>query len=441
MKKPHVVILGGGFGGLATAKSLRRAPVRVTLVDQSNHHLFQPLLYQVATAGLSPANIAAPIRRILGRQRNARVLLGEVVDIDTTARTVHLDDRAIPYDYLVVATGVENSYFGNDDWADHAPGLKTIEDALEIRRRVLLAFERAEMAQDPTNGSDRAAALTFAVIGGGPTGVELAGTIAEVARKVVRRDFRNIDTADARIMLIEGKDCVLPGFPGTCGEKAKRQLEELGVEVHLSTLADDIGEGRLTLKRKTPDGDTETEDLRADTIIWGAGVRASPLGSILESQSEGGAKLDKMGRVEVGPDLAIPGEPSIFVIGDLAHVIDAEGREVPGMAPGAIQMGEHVANTIQREVFLDHPKREPFRYKDKGMLATIGRRRAVAHLKGRSFGGLIAWVLWAAVHIYFLIGFRNRLLVMIQWAWLYLAWSAGARLITGDRSGRTRERA
>jgi len=432
---PRVVIIGAGFAGLACAQRLASAPVDITVIDKQNHHLFQPLLYQVATAGLSPGNIAAPIRRILGRHKNTRVLLGEVVDIDATARTVHLDDRAIPYDYLVVATGVQTSYFGNDDWADHAPGLKTIEDALEIRRRVLLAFERAEMADD---AAKRSSALTFAIIGGGPTGVEVAGTIAEVARKVVRRDFRNIDTAEARILLIEGQESVLPGFPGTCSEKAKRQLEELGVEVQLSTLAGDIGDGRLTLKRKTPDGDTETDELRADTIIWGAGVRASPLGSILKS--EAGATLDKMGRVEVAPDLSVPGEPNIFVIGDLAHVVDAEGREVPGMAPGAIQMGAHVANTIQREVFLRHPKREPFRYKDKGMLATIGRRRAVAHLKGRSFGGLIAWVLWAAVHIYFLIGFRNRLLVMIQWAWLYLAWSAGARLITGDRSGRTRER-
>ncbi len=415
--RPHVVIIGGGFGGLYAAKGLGKSPVRITLVDRSNHHLFQPLLYEVATAALSPAEIAAPIRAVFSKQHNTTVLLGNVVEIDTARRVVHLADGAIAYDYLVVAAGATHSYFGNDDWARFAPGLKTIDDALEIRQRFLLAFEAAEREADD---AARRALLTFVVIGAGPTGVELAGTMAELARKAIPRDFRTIDASTARVILVEAMDRVLPTFPPDLSEKARRSLEELGVEVRLNSPVTKI------------DGDgvcIGPERINTENIIWAAGVQASPLGKSL------GAPTDRAGRVMVQPDLSIPGHPEVFVIGDLASVVDPDtNKPVPGVAPAAIQMGKYVARVIDREVRGKAlpQQRPPFHYRDKGMLATIGRAKAVAKLGKLKFSGLIAWLLWALVHVMYLIGFRNRLIVMLQWAWAYIAFQRGARVITGS---------
>ena len=414
--RPHVVIIGGGFGGLYAAKGLGKSPVRITLVDRSNHHLFQPLLYEVATAALSPAEIAAPIRAVFSKQRNTAVLLGNVVEIDTAHRIVHLADGAIAYDYLVVAAGATHSYFGNDDWARFAPGLKTIDDALEIRQRFLLAFETAEREADD---AARRTLLTFVVIGAGPTGVELAGTMAELARKAIPRDFRTIDASTARVILVEAMDRVLPTFPPDLSEKARRSLEELGVEVRLNSPVTKI------------DGDgvcIGSERINTENIIWAAGVQASPLGKSL------GAPTDRAGRVMVQSDLSIPGHPEVFVIGDLASVVDPDtNKPVPGVAPAAIQMGKYVARVIDREVRGKAlpQQRRPFHYRDKGMLATIGRAKAVAKLGKLKFSGLIAWLLWALVHVMYLIGFRNRLIVMLQWAWAYIAFQRGARVITG----------
>jgi NADH:ubiquinone reductase (H+-translocating) len=412
--QPRVVIVGGGFGGLAAARGLARAPVRVTLVDRRNHHLFQPLLYQVATAALSPAEIAEPIRGILRRQQNLEVALGEVTTIDTGARRVELKDGAtLPYDLLVLATGATHSYFGREEWAPLAPGLKTVEDALEIRRRFFLAFEAAERTDD---AAEREALMTFVVIGAGPTGVEMAGAMAEIARRSLRHDFRRIDPSHARIVLVEGADRVLPFYPERLSERTRRDLERLGVEVRTGTLVTDITPRAVTA------GD---EVVPTRTVIWAAGVRASALGAAL------GAETDPAGRVAVGEDLTVPGHPDIFVIGDLAVARDRAGAELPALAPVAKQQGEHVARMISGR--LRGEPVPPFRYRDRGSMATIGRGKAVAQLRGLQITGLVAWLAWLFVHIAFLIGFRNRIVVLVQWAWSYLTWQRGARLITGDR--------
>jgi len=408
---PHVVILGGGFAGLACARALRGAPVRITLVDRSNHHLFQPLLYQVATAALSPADIAMPIRSILRRQQNAEVWMGEVKKIDVARREVELRDGSLSYDYLVVATGATHAYFGHDEWAPHAPGLKTIDDAVEIRRRFLLAFEAAEREADP---EARRRLLTFAIVGAGPTGVELAGAMAEIAREVMPRDFRSIDTTTTRIILLEGGPRVLPAYTPSLSEKARRQLENLGVEVRTGAQVTKIEKGTVWIG---------SEAIAAGNVFWAAGVAASPLGAQL------GAPLDRAGRVLVDPDLSLPGHPEVFVAGDLASVMQ-DGKPVPGVAPAALQMGRHVAQNIRAD--LGGRPRDQFRYLDKGNLATIGRAAAVAEITKLRLSGLPAWLVWVFVHILYLVGFRNRLLVMVQWAWAYLTYQRGIRLITGQ---------
>lgn len=409
----HVVIVGAGFGGLYAARALRRAPVRITVIDRRNHHTFQPLLYQVATAGLNPSDVAAPIRRILRRQRNATVLLAEVTGVDPARKRVLLaDDSAIPYDTLILATGATHSYFGHDEWAEHAPGLKTVEDAVEIRRRVLLAFEAAERETDPAR---RRAWMTFVVIGGGATGVELAGSLSEVARFTLSRDFRRIDPAQAQILLLEGTRQVLPSYVPALGERAREQLQELGVEVRTGALVTGVDEGGVWI------GD---ERIEARTTLWGAGVAASPLGRGL------GAEVDRAGRVIVAPDLTVPGHEDLHVIGDLASVKREDGSPVPGVAPAAIQEGRHVARNIRRA--LRGEPRLPFRYRDRGSLATIGRAAAVADLGWIKLSGLIAWLAWLGIHIFFLIGFRNRFVVLSEWAWSYLTYERGARLITGE---------
>ncbi|HKE18861.1 MAG TPA: NAD(P)/FAD-dependent oxidoreductase [Kofleriaceae bacterium] len=411
--RPHVVIVGAGFGGIYAARSLRRAPVRVTVIDRRNHHLFQPLLYQVATAGLNAADIAYPIRSVVRRQDNARVLLGEVSRIDTAARRVVLDGESIDYDYLVVATGATHSYFQHPEWEAVAPGLKTIEDALLIRRRVFLAYEAAEREPDPAR---RAEWLTFVVVGGGPTGVELAGALSEIARHTLKRDFRSIDPTMTRVLLLEGVDRVLPPYVPELSHKARRQLERLGVEVRTGALVSAV-DGRGV---EVSGG----ERIQARTVLWAAGVAASPLARTL------GVPLDHAGRVEVKEDLGLPGHPEVFVVGDLAAVTQADGSPVPGVAPAAIQEGRFAARQIRRE--LDGAARERFRYRDKGSVATIGRAAAVADLGWIKLSGFLAWLAWWAIHIFFLIGFRSRLLVMFGWAWSYFTFQRGARLITGE---------
>ena len=409
---PHVVILGGGFAGLRCARALRRAPVRITLIDRRNHHLFQPLLYQVATASLSPADIAAPIRHVLRGQSNVSVWMGDVRDIDPARRVVELTDGEVPYDYLLVATGAGHSYFGRDEWSEFAPGLKTVEDAIEIRRRFLVAFEAAEREADP---DARRRHLTVVIIGAGPTGAELAGAMAEIARTVIPADFRAVDTATARIVLVEGVDRVLPTFPEKLSAAAQRQLERLGVEVRTGTRVIEVDEDGVTL-----DGG---ERIEAQNVVWAAGVAASPLGAKL------GAPLDRAGRVGVEPDLSVPGHPEVFVAGDLAY-FEQDGRGVSGVAPAAMQMGTYVGRTIRDEVA--GRARKPFRYVNKGLLATIGRGAAVADLGGVMFSGFLAWLLWVVIHIFYLIGFRNRVLVLMEWGWAYLTYQRGMRLITGE---------
>jgi len=414
---PRVVILGGGFGGLLAARGLAKAPVEVTLVDRQNHHLFQPLLYQVATAGLSSAEIASPIRRILRRQKNTTVLLAEACGFDLEVRRVLLNDGELPYDFLVVATGAAHSYFGHDDWAEHAPGLKTLDDALELRRRVLLAFEAAEREADAER---RRQWLTFVVIGGGPTGAEMAGAMAEIARHTLARDFRRIDPRAARVILVEAGPRILSTYPEDLSRKAALQLEGLGVQVWTGAAVTGIDESGVALG-----GDR----LAARTIVWAAGVQASPLGQALA------APVDRAGRVRVTPELTLPGRPEVFVIGDLV-ALEQDGRPVPGVAPAAMQMGRHAAANIARaargEALL------PFRYRDKGSLATIGRRAGIAWFGGqRKLTGFVAWVAWLAIHIFFLIGFRNRFVVMFTWAWAYLTYQRSARLILGQ--GRRRQ--
>lgn len=412
-RPPRVVILGGGFAGLYTAKGLAGAPVRVTLVDRRNHHLFQPMLYQVATAALNPSDIASPIRSVLRRQKNAEVLLAEASEVETSRRRVRLTDGGcLDYDYLIVGTGAHHSYFGHDEWERLAPGLKSLEDALEIRRRVLLAFELAEREADPVR---RHAYLTFVVVGGGPTGVETAGAVAEIRRYALRRDFRRIDPGEATVMLLEGGPRLLPSYPPELSEKAKLDLRRLGVEVRTETLVTEIQPGWVRAAGWT---------IPTQTVIWAAGNVASPLLKSLD------APLDRMGRAIVEPDCTIPGRPEVFVLGDAAAFAAPDGGTLPGICPVAIQMGQYTARTIVGDL-AGRPRRA-FRYWDKGQLAVVGRGRAVADIWKLHFSGFIAWLTWIFVHIFFLIGFRNRVLVLIQWAWSYFTYGHGARIITEE---------
>ena len=405
---PRVLIIGGGFAGLWAAHALARAQVEVLLVDRSNHHLFQPLLYQVATAGLSAPAIAAPLRHILRRQKNVTVLLGEVSAIDREAKTITLDDESIGFDYLIVASGATHAYFGHDQWAEHAPGLKTLDDALKIRKQILLAFERAE--REP-NARKRAAWLTFAVVGAGPTGVELAGTLAEIARHTLKREFRRIDPTKARILLLEAGKRVLSSFPEDLSERAAEQLKRLGVEIRTGQPVAAIDADGVVLG---------SERIESKTVLWAAGVAASPLGALLA------APLDRAGRVKVDADLRVPASDSVFVVGDLATVA-YRGGTVPGVAPAAKQMGAHAARQILR-VLAQQPTR-PFRYRDFGNLATIGRMAAVVHLGPLKLSGVLAWWFWLGAHIFFLIGFRNRLMVLTDWAWAWFTYQRTARIV------------
>lgn len=409
--RKHVVIVGGGFGGLNAAMSLKRTDVRVTLIDRTNHHLFQPLLYQVATAGLSPADIAVPIRSVLSSQKNTRVLLAEATSVDFEKKILHLDKGEIKYDYLVLAVGATHNYFGHDDWAKHALGLKTLNEALSIRERMLLAFEAAERA---TDAAARKKLLTFVVIGGGPTGVEMAGAFSELARHVLARDFRAIDPSSTRVVLVEAGPRILAAFPERLSTKAEEQLATLGVEVHKGDAVAHIDDNGIAFKDGTR--------LEASTVVWAAGVRGTPFARSL------GVPLDRGGRVIVGTDCSLPGHPEVFAIGDMAAMRDAEGVEVPGLSPAAIQQGHYVAAMIRAD--LAGKTRKPFTYLDKGTMATVGRRRAIAKVKALELSGVIAWLAWMAIHVFFLIGFHNRFVVMFNWAWQYLTWKRGARLIT-----------
>jgi NADH:ubiquinone reductase (H+-translocating) len=409
---PHVVVVGGGFGGLEAARALRGQGVGITLVDRRNHHLFQPLLYQVATAALSPADVSAPIRSILRGHRETEVRMAAVAGFDLDGRRVLLaGGGALDYDFLIVATGATHAYFGHPEWEALAPGLKTIEDATEIRRRFLLAFEAAERVDDP---GERRALLTFVVIGGGPTGVEMAGSMAEIARRSLVRDFRRIDPGTSRVLLLEGGDRVLPAYHPSLSAYASRALERIGVEVRTGSVVTGVDREGVWI------GD---ERILTRTVVWAAGVTASPLGGMLT------AAVDRVGRVRVEPDLSVPGLPEVFVVGDLA-AMEQDGRPLPGIAPVAMQQGRHAARTIVRAI-AGEPRR-PFRYTDRGSMATIGRSAAVMETAGIRLRGWPAWMGWLLIHILFLIGFRNRLLVMVQWAWSYVTWQRGARLITGE---------
>lgn len=420
MNTKQVVIIGGGFGGLYAAKAMGRLPLHLTLVDKRNFHLFQPLLYQVATGGLSPGDIASPLRGVVGRQKNTWVVQGEVVDIDPQSRQVILMDGVLPYDVLVVATGVRHSYFGRDEWERSAPGLKTIEDALEIRRRVFTAFERAEREPDPVR---RQMWQTFVLVGAGPTGVELAGALGELANRTLRHDFKQIDPTQTRILLLEGGERVLPGYPAALSHKAAAAVTRLGVTVRTHTLVTQIGEHTVTLQQ----GD-EVEHLEAGTILWAAGVQASPLGRVLAEKT--GVELDRSGRVKVNPDLTLPDYPDIFVIGDLAHFAHQTGQPLPGVAQVAMQMGYYVAQRLKKGEAAG--LRPPFRYKDKGNLAVIGRNAAVADLGWLRFSGYLAWLIWVFIHIAYLIEFDNKVKVLFEWFQDYLFRKRGARLITDE---------
>ncbi|MDD5559231.1 NAD(P)/FAD-dependent oxidoreductase [Candidatus Methylomirabilis sp.] len=409
--RPHVVIVGAGFGGLYAARSLKDADVRITVIDRRNYHLFQPLLYQVATAGLSPADIAYPIRSVLNRQKNTRVFLAEATSIDVNARKVILQDGETGYDYLILAAGACHSYFGHPEWEIYAPGLKGVDDALEIRRRILLAFEKAEREMDEVR---RRALLTFVIVGGGPTGVELAGAIGEIACQVMVGDFRAINPQDARIILIEAGPRVLPSFPEDLSTKAEASLKRLSVDVRKNSPVTTIQPNAVVI------GD---EYIPAATVLWAAGVAASPLARSLR------VPLDRAGRVLVEPDLSIPGHPEVFVIGDLAAFVHQGGCLLPGLAPVAIQQGRHAALNILRRC-RGLPS-EAFRYVDRGTLATIGRAAAVANFGTVKLSGFLAWIAWIFIHIFFLIGFRNRFIVLFEWAWAYVTWHRSARLITG----------
>lgn len=420
--RPQVVIIGGGFGGLNAARGLRNAPVDVTVIDRSNHFLFQPLLYQVATAELSPADISAPIRGVLRGQRNTRTLLANVTGVDVEQRAVIARDLSdgyehrIPYDYLIIATGASESYFGHDEWARRAPGLKTITDATAIRREILLAFETAEMESDPER---LRALMTFVVVGGGPTGVEMAGAIADLAHNGVRRDFRAIDTAEARVLLVEAGPRLLPQFPAKLSAKAQKALQRLGVEVKTGVGVNDVDETGVVIGE---------EHIAAQVVIWAAGVTASPAGKWL------GVETARAGRVLVGPDLTVAGHPTIYVLGDTASALGSNGEPLPGVASVAIQQGKYAARAITTRVARRYAAAPvaPFRYFDRGYLATVGRTYAIGDIGPLHLSGWLAWAVWAVVHIAYLIGFRNRLLVLTQWLWKYLTYQRGARLITRD---------
>ena len=415
----RVVIVGGGFGGLYAARALNHAAIELTVIDRRNFHLFQPLLYQVATGALSPGEIASPLRYVLNRQKNTRVLLGEVKDVDVDTKEVILTDESrVPYDTLILAPGSTHSYFKHPEWAKLAPGLKTVEDATEIRTRVLLAFERAEKATDP---EERRAQITFVVVGGGPTGVELAGALGEISRDTLKKDFRSINPADARIFLVEGENRVLPPYPPELSKAAEKSLIELGVQTRASSMVTEIDEHGVTIKS----GDKETH-IEARTVLWAAGVQASPLGAALAKRT--GVELDKAGRVAVQPDLSIPGRPEILVVGDLAR-FEQDGKLVPGVAPTAMQEGRYAAKLILKR--LANQNTEPFHYWDKGSLATIGRNRAVAEIGPFQFSGYLAWIIWLLVHILYIVEFENRVLIVFQWAYDYFTHNRGARLITG----------
>ncbi|AFY95380.1 NAD(P)/FAD-dependent oxidoreductase [Chamaesiphon minutus] len=418
----HVVIVGGGFGGLHAALSLGKAPVRVTLIDKRNFHLFQPLLYQVATGGLSPADISSPLRSILNKQQNTKVLMGEVKNIDPEQQKVFLNKGDITYDTLILATGVSHHYFGNDQWAPTAPGLKTVEDALEMRRRIFMAFEAAEKESDPVK---RRAWLTFVVVGGGPTGVELAGAIAELAYSTLKKDFRNIDTAEAKVVLVEGLDRVLPPYPPELSAKAEASLVELGVKVQTKALVTNIEDNVVTIRQGE-----NIERVEARTVLWAAGVKASAMGKILAEHT--GVELDRVGRVMVESDLSIKGYPQIFVIGDLANFTKPDGKPLAGVAPVATQEGKYVADLIIKR--LNYESLPPFEYYDAGSLSVIGRHSAVADFGKVKMSGFLAWLIWVFVHIYYLIEFDSKLVVFIQWTWSYFTRKRGARLITGDES-------
>ena len=407
---PHVIIAGGGFGGLYAARALHNAPVRVTLLDRKNHHVFQPLLYQVATAALSPGDIASPIRWILRHQPNVEVQLAELRGVDAARRTVLLTDGEMSYDYLILATGSTHAYFGHDQWREAAPGLKSLEDALEIRRRVLMAFERAERQDDP---SKRRALLTFLVVGGGATGVELAGALAEISRHSLARNFRHFDPGSARVLLLEGGPSLLANFPEKLRMAARRHLEQIGVEVRTDTIVTRVSPGEV---------EAAGESIEAATILWAAGVAASPVGGTL------GVPTDRAGRVLVQQDLTIPGHPEVFVAGDLASLNGPDGRPLPGVAQVAIQMGKHSARNIRRSIAGE--ANLPFKYVDLGNMATIGRGFAIADFGWLRLKGWIAWLAWLFVHIMNLIGFRNRLVVLVQWAWAYFSYQRAIRLIT-----------
>jgi len=417
MAAPRVFIVGGGFAGLAAAKALARAPVDVTIFDRRNHHVFQPLLYQVATASLSPADISAPIRSVVSGQDNCEVVLAAVKSVDVNNRHLLLDGGHASYDYLVLAAGATHAYFGHDAWAPVAPGLKTIEDATELRRRILLAFESAEY-----EGSDeaRTAVLTFGIVGGGPTGVELAGAIKEIAGQTIPRDYRHIDTRTTRVILFEGGPRVLPTFPPELSMRAQRDLEKMGVHVRLNSLVTEVTRHGIHIGQ---------EFIPIRNVFWAAGVKASPLGTSL------GVPLDRAGRVVVGPDLTIPGHPEVFVTGDMASAKSADtGHPVPGVAQGGLQMGHYAGEIIAREVTAgaSPADRKPFVYRDKGSMAVIGKARAVAQIGRFKFGGFVAWLVWGGIHIAFLIGFRNRMQVLLSWFWNWLLNARDARLITGD---------
>jgi NADH:ubiquinone reductase (H+-translocating) len=419
MADHRLVILGGGFGGLSAALQLRRAPVEVTLIDRCNYHLFQPLLYQVATGSLSPANVSSPLRTILKRQRNTQVLLAEAVGIDAAKRRVILSDGAIDYDTLIVATGSSHQYFGHEEWEQWAPGLKTVEDATDMRRRILLAFEMAERETDPEK---RHAMMTFVIVGGGPTGVELAGALAEIANDTLKRDFRHIDPSSARIFLVEGGARLLPSYPPQLSEAAKKMIERLGVTVQLNAMVTNVEKDLVTVHQ----GES-AEIISTRTILWAAGVLGSPVGRSVAEQT--GAPMDKLGRISVEPDCSVPGHPEIFVIGDLALFTHQTGHPLPGVAQPAIQEGHYVARAIVQRLRGEKPK--PFHYFDKGNLAVIGRGKAIADLNWLRISGVPAWLIWVFIHLLYIVEFQNRLLIFLQWSWFYITFDRSARLITG----------
>lgn len=430
MNKPkHIVVVGAGFGGLRAVQKLCKEPFEITLIDKTNHHLFQPLLYQVATSALAPGDIAVPARGIFKRNKNVHVRMGEVVNVDTGAKQIHLENgQSVPYDYLILAPGSRHSYFGNDSWEKFAPGLKTLSDALEIRERILMSFEKAEREPDPEK---RKRHETFVVVGGGPTGVELAGTIAEISTKTMREDYEHVDLDLLEIILVEGQSRILNTYHESLSEKAARDLEKMGVKLMLNSMVTDVNEDGVRIK--VPEdaslnghsSGTREIFIETGTVIWGAGNAASPL---LETLN---IPLEKDGRLRVDADLSVPGHPEIFVIGDAARQVNADGSETPAIAPGAIQHGDHVARVIRAD--MDGKERPVFTYFDKGSMATIGRARAIAQIRDWKFSGFFAWLLWSLVHIFFLIGFRNRFRVMAEWLWFYLTFRGGSRLITRKR--------